>query len=51
MASSGDLNLGASARTMITLQRWPGEKPVLATRLIGATLRFVVATTAGMSPR
>ena len=36
---------------MMTLQRWPGDMPVLATRLIGATLRLVVATTAGMSPR
>src|SRR5207253_2073353 len=50
-ASCGELNFGASARTMITLQRWPGERPVLATRSIGATLRLVVATTAGMSPR
>ena len=50
-AYSGDANFGASARTMMTLQRWPADMPVLATRLIGATLRLVVATTAGMSPR
>src|SRR5437762_4037076 len=34
-ASCGELNFGASARSMITLQRWPGERPVLATRSIG----------------
>ena len=50
-ASSADLNAGASDRTMITLQRCPAERPVLATSLILACFALVVDTTAGMSPR
>src|SRR6266849_7405481 len=48
IASSDDLNLGASARTITTLHRCPADNPVFATRLIGATLRLVVDTTAGI---